>query len=155
MILFLLQAIEPVAAIAQTAAAPLVPVVVAPTGVAAYLTPPVLLAVGGVLVAIIGALTTAAVTILREVKATQSLVTTSAEVGQKVGAERDQKLDRIEVLVNGRYADVLQELATIKRFVAESTGLEADHLAARTAQAGADAQRDRVAQVSNDYRNRY
>ncbi len=58
--------------------------------------------------------------------------------------KQDKKLDRIEILVDGRYGDVLQELADLKRLFAENTGKKADMEKADHAQKKADEQTARV-----------
>lgn len=63
---------------------------------------------------------------------------------KQAGAVRDAKLDNITVLVNGRYSEVLQELADVKRLLAAATGLARDHANAVTAQERADEQLRRV-----------
>lgn len=111
------------------------------------LNPPVLVAFGGVVVAIIGAISTAALAILREIRSTKTLVTENAVRGAEVGVKRDAKLDRIEVLVNGRYGEVLQELATLRQSIANVSGKHVDQMLADAAQARATNQVTQVAKL--------
>jgi hypothetical protein len=76
--------------------------------------------------------------------ATQATVEQNAAAGAAAGAVRDAKLDNITVLVNGRYSQVLQELADVKRLLAASTGTVEDHMKADAAQVRADDQAGRV-----------
>lgn len=117
------------------------------TGIASWLTPATLLGIGGLLVAVIGALAQAVVMVLKEVKSTKNLVTANAEVGAQVGQQRDKKLDRIEILVNGRYGEVLQELATLRQAVATASGRAGDQALADAAQVRATDQIKRVVQL--------
>lgn len=56
------------------------------------------------------------------------------------------KLDEIHILVDGRYSQVLQELADVKQLLAVATGGAVDQRAATIAQQNADAQAARVAE---------
>jgi hypothetical protein len=123
------------------------PIPLPTTGVAAWLTPATLLGIGGLLVTIIGALTKAVIAVLQEVKSTKRLVTSNAEVGAQIGEQRDRKLDRIEILVNGRYGEVLQELATLRQEVATHSGKAGDQALANAAQVRATDQIKRVVQL--------
>jgi len=60
------------------------------------------------------------------------------------GVENSNKLDRIEILVDGRYSAVLQELADVKKLLADRSGEIIDRIKADGAQANADAQEVRV-----------
>jgi hypothetical protein len=55
-----------------------------------------------------------------------------------------KRTERIELLVDGRYGDVLQELADVKRLLASITKLPADQAKAEAAQGKADDQAKRV-----------
>jgi hypothetical protein len=61
--------------------------------------------------------------------------------------QQNAKLGRIEVLVDGRYGEVLQELADVKRLLAATSGLKVDQDKAAEAQTRADDQAARVAAV--------
>lgn len=75
----------------------------------------------------------------QESRATKTTVETNAAIGAAAGKSRDDKLDHITILVNGRYSQVLQELAEVKRLLAVATGRVADHVAAdQAARAAAD-----------------
>lgn len=63
--------------------------------------------------------------------------------------QQDVKLQRIEVLVNGRYGEVLQELADVKRLLAAESGRTADATRADQAQQRADLQAARVAAAAD------
>lgn len=124
-----------------------IPVVIDPSLSAATIA-----AITAAAVTVIGTLTGGIVSIivaLRDTRAkvaeTKVAVEHNAELGRKAGAARDQKLERIEVLVDGRYSEVLQELADMKLLLAKSTGLRADHDQATSAQQRADSQHARVA----------
>lgn len=54
------------------------------------------------------------------------------------------KLEHIEILVDGRYSEVLQELADVKRLLAKQTGESSDVDRADQAQRRADDQANRV-----------
>lgn len=62
----------------------------------------------------------------------------------KIETTNEQKLDKITLLVNGRYAEVLRELAEVRGLVAKLTGLDSDHEKASHAQRVADDQQSRV-----------
>jgi len=104
-------------------------------------------AIGAAAVLIIGAIVTGVISIIAAVHNTRVVVDTKVAVDQVVagGVTRDQKLDRIEVLVDGRYSEVLQELADVKKLLAKATGIEADTDRAENAQGAADRQEIRVA----------
>jgi hypothetical protein len=57
---------------------------------------------------------------------------------------QSRKLERIEVLVDGRYGEVLQELADVKKLLADATGRPADMQRADSAQKRSDDQSSRV-----------
>lgn len=65
------------------------------------------------------------------------------------GVKRDEKLGRIEVLVDGRYGQVLQELADVKLLLATTTGLKTDSDRASQAQTAADNQIARTTAITN------
>lgn len=71
----------------------------------------------------------------RDVRATRDTVDEHAAGA----AERDKKLDRITVLVNGRYSRVLQELADVRHVLAGMSGRAEDKRQAQLAQERADA----------------
>lgn len=56
------------------------------------------------------------------------------------------KLDEIHILVDGRYSQVLQELADVKKLLADATDTAVDKRAAVVAQENADDQASRVAE---------
>jgi len=58
--------------------------------------------------------------------------------------KQNKQLSNIEILVDGRYGDVLQELANVKKLLAESSGLSSHKEEAVSAQAKANRQEDRV-----------
>lgn len=71
----------------------------------------------------------------QEVRATRQTVDEHAAGA----AVRDGKLDRITVLVNGRYSQVLQELADVRYVLAGMSGRAEDQRQAQLAQERADA----------------
>lgn len=81
--------------------------------------------VGGV-VAIIGALTTATVKIIRALQHTRRIVVESHDAEQKRGKVRDAKLEQIKVLVNGRLLTALRLLVSVTKKEAARTGEPAD-----------------------------
>jgi len=91
-------------------------------------------------VTVIGALVAGITSIIVTVRASKKVDTViAATTGQ------DAKLDNITILVDGRYSQVLQELADVKRLMAETTGSTADSKDAAKAQKTADAQHALVA----------
>lgn len=74
----------------------------------------------------------------------QAAIKQNAVDGAAAGAAREAKLDHISVLVNGRYSQVLQELADVRRELAAASGLERDRIQAAIAQDRADAQAELV-----------
>jgi len=99
------------------------------------------------IIAILGAITVMATAIITAWR-TGSRVTEAKVAVAAVAAattHQDQKLDRIEILVDGRYGEVLQELADVKLLLAHATGREADTSSADSAQLRADNQASRVA----------
>lgn len=91
-------------------------------------------AIGGAVVLIIGAITTAALKIIEALHATKEVVVKTAAVNVR----QDAKLDQITFLVDGRYTSVLHELSDVKRLLAEVTGKPADIKAANKAQTDVD-----------------
>jgi hypothetical protein len=91
-------------------------------------------------VVIIGAITTAAVKIINALHSTKEAV--DAVVG--INAAQSKKLDGITVLVDGRYGEVLSELATVKRLLAAESGLQTDQVAAEIAQVTSDKHKELV-----------
>jgi hypothetical protein len=97
--------------------------------------------------AIIGSLVAGIIAIIRvlaETRAVKTEVINNAETSAIVGKARDRKLDRIEILVDGRYGEVLQELADMKDLLAKITGKPSDIAKAEAAQTKADEQVARV-----------
>lgn len=80
----------------------------------------------------------------QESRATKTAVEINASTGAAAGAVRDAKLDNITILVNGRYSQVLQELADVKGLLAAATGRESDRVKAELAQGQADEQAARL-----------
>ena len=113
------------------------------------LTPTIIGSVSAAFAAVIGALSTATIAVLREIRSTKNLIKGNAQVGAAVGEERDRKLDRIEVLVNGRYSEVLQELATVRQAIADASGRSTDKMLADRAQQRADEQHARVRELAS------
>ena len=101
-------------------------------------------AIGAALVLVIGAIVTGVVTIISALRATKVAVETTVIADVK----RDEKLDRIEVLVDGRYSQVLQELADVKALLAKATGLPLDEAKAVVAQTTANEQAVRVSEAT-------
>lgn len=108
------------------------------------LNPTAIVTFGTVLVSVIGALAAGTVQVIRELHSTKTLIKENAAVGAAVGKTRDEKLDRIAILVNGRYSDALQELATVRQALADITGKTSDRQLAALAQQKADDQHSRV-----------
>jgi hypothetical protein len=92
------------------------------------------------IITVIGALTTAIISIITTVNKTKDTVDKVANAS----TARDVKLDRIEILVDGRYSQVLQELADVKRLLAAESGKPSDLVKAQEAQIKADDQKSRV-----------
>ena len=88
------------------------------------------------------ALGTAAGLIIKEIRA-------NAAQGMAAGQIRDQKLNRIETLVDGRYSDVLRELAVVKAQLAVITGDHRDVAKALIAQENSNRQDERVLAVES------
>lgn len=101
------------------------------------------------LVTVITTVVTGTIAIIRALHETRADIVTKVEsnaaVGKTVGEARDKKLDRIEILVDGRYSQVLQELADLKQLVATRSGVADDQAEADVAQRRADSQAFRVA----------
>lgn len=122
------------------------------------LSPSVVATVTTAAVTIIASIATAVVKILREIRdtkqeirttkyvaaETQRAVVQNARIGQDAGNERDRKLDQITILVDGRYSDVLTQLATVLQSVATQSGIPADQHRADAARGEASAQDTRV-----------
>jgi predicted butyrate kinase (DUF1464 family) len=110
------------------------------------------LSTGGIL-AIIAGIALAATSVINAWRTGGKVAETKAavvEAKQEVVAVanatmlQDRKLDHIEVLVDGRYGEVLQELADVKKALAEATGRIADKTRAENAQKRANDQAARV-----------
>jgi hypothetical protein len=97
------------------------------------------------ILSILGAVTAAITTIITLIRSgkTKAIVEGTHELNQA----QNLKLDTITLLVNGRYGDVLQELADVKRILAAESGRKADKESATQAQTRADAQQARVAET--------
>ena len=89
-------------------------------------------AFGGMIVLVIGSIGSAVVLIIKQAQTKAAIV------------EIKPKLERIELLVDGRYGEVLQELADVKLMLADKTGKLDDKLRAEQAQTKADEQTKRV-----------
>jgi type IV secretory pathway TrbL component len=100
-------------------------------------------AIGAAVVVVVGAVVAGVISIITAVHATR----TKVENVVTANVKSDLKLDRIEVLVDGRYSEVLQELADVKKLLAQATGVEADIGRAGQAQGAADRQEARVRQA--------
>jgi hypothetical protein len=94
--------------------------------------------------------TTNILLILGAVTSSVVAIITVWHTGRKVDAVsvatdgQNVKLDRIEVLVDGRYGAVLQRLADVLVVMADRSGTATDRASAATAQNEADAQSARV-----------
>jgi hypothetical protein len=93
------------------------------------------------LAGLVGAIGTASGLIIKEIRA-------KAAIGAAAGDERDRALNRIELLVDGRYGKVLEELAAMKNLLANATGDPQDRARATLAQGDSDAQAERVTLVN-------
>jgi hypothetical protein len=89
---------------------------------------------GGVIVLIIGAIAAAVVAVIKALGENKKVIQT----------EITPKLERIEILVDGRYSEVLQELADLKAVIADKSGTMVDRQLAKAAQIKADDQQARV-----------
>lgn len=90
-------------------------------------------------VTVIGALVTGVLSII--------VATRTKETVDRVAVETQSqtaKLENITVLVDGRYSEVLQELATVRALLAQQSGLVSDAIKADHAQKEADDQQTRV-----------
>lgn len=92
------------------------------------------------ILAILAAISTATVKIIHALRSTTAIV---AET-QAINKTQNKKLDKITVLVDGRYSAVLQEMADLKLAVAKLSGLPADKVRAVDAQKRATEQAARV-----------
>jgi len=66
---------------------------------------------------------------------------------------QNKQLSNIEILVDGRYGDVLQELASVKKLLAESSGLASHRVEAEIAQIKSDKQEARVNDLKKENGN--
>lgn len=87
---------------------------------------------------LIGAITTAAVTVIKALRDTRRAV-------DDTNTEQIRKLDNITVLVNGRYLQLLQELAEAYALIAKRSRREGDRRVAAEARQRAEDQAARVA----------
>lgn len=118
-----------------------------PVPIPVTFSPAAITAFGAMAVLVIGAMVTGVVTIIRvlaETRTVKTAIAVNAQTSERVGAQRDTTLKRIEILVDGRYGDVLQELADLKELVAGMTGKPTDILKAQAARRKADEQVARV-----------
>ncbi len=115
----------------------------------------VIAALAAGLATVIGAIVAGIIAVIKALHETRTeIATTKTEIATKleknaavsktIGEARDKKLDRIEVLVDGRYGEVLQELADMKKALALATGLATDQVKSDEAQKRADLQESRV-----------
>ena len=86
----------------------------------------------------------AIIRVLAETRDVKAEIIKNAATSTMAGQHRDRKLERIELLVDGRYGEVLQELADVKALLAAITGKPSDVLKAQIAQTKADEQVSRV-----------
>jgi hypothetical protein len=100
--------------------------------------------IGTVAITVIGALVAGIIQIIRVLHETKAKVEANTATLVDTGIHRDAQLGRIEVLVDGRYSQVLQELATVKALLATRTGTLEDRRSADSAQRAADDQAARV-----------
>ena len=109
--------------------------------------PLLIAALSGAAVTVIGALVAGVIAIIRVLAETRDVkaeIIKNAATSTMAGQHRDRKLERIELLVDGRYGEVLQELADGKALLAAITGKPSDVLKAQIAQTKADEQVSRV-----------
>ena len=64
-----------------------------------------------------------------------------------VAKETNIAVHETKALVNGRYGEVLKELAAVKNLLAASTGAHSDQIKADVAQANSDSQADMVSKL--------
>jgi hypothetical protein len=105
------------------------------------------LIIGGI-VTVIGALTTAIIAIIAAVDKMREVKTAVEKVGN-TNVDQNKKLDNITILVDGRYSEVLQELADVKKMLADKTGLSSDLINAEVAQRRADDQSKTVRKATD------
>lgn len=96
-------------------------------------------------VTVLGALTAAINSIITTWRAAR--VEKLTEKVAELNTVQDKKLDHITILVDGRYGDVLNQLAAAMQVVARLTGTKVDQDLADTAQQKADEQNVRVAEA--------
>jgi hypothetical protein len=94
--------------------------------------------IGSVASLIIGSIVTGIVTIIKAINDNKKIV-------QEVITP---KLDKIEILVNGRYNQVLQELADVKKQLAIESGKVVDFIKAGEAQKNADEHSANIVEAS-------
>ena len=101
---------------------------------------------------IIGALSAAIVKIIQALN--ESRINTKQVVEQtktvvEQNNEQIKQLNRVEILVDGRYGEVLQELSDVRRLLAAQSGTTADSDKADAAQVKATEQAKRVGDSKN------
>lgn len=99
------------------------------------------------IILIIGAVVTGIVTVIKTVSETKDKVVDATKQISKVreiNQNQMTQLKSIKILVDGRYSDVLNELARIKQLLADNTKLESDQDEANIAHTVAKEQEVRV-----------
>jgi len=92
------------------------------------------------IILIIGALTSSTIAIITVWRTGRKVDAVAAQT-----SGQDVKLNRIEVLVDGRYGAVLQRLADVLVVLADRSGTASDRARAESAQSEANAQQAQVA----------
>lgn len=107
--------------------------------------PEMLTAIGTISVLIIGAIVTGIVKIIKALRETKVVI----EDVKDLNATQDIKLDNITLLVDGRYGEVLKELAHLADLLALETGRASDRKAANVAEDKYQDQKFRVDQAAD------
>lgn len=100
----------------------------------------IIAAVTAATLAVLAVLIPGIIAIIKELRVNRDI----AEVVVAKTEGQNKQLDKIEILVDGRYGEVLQEMADLNLALATLSGLEADKVRAENSQKKADVQAVRV-----------
>jgi len=95
---------------------------------------PTITAVGGMMVIVIGAVSTAAVKIIRAIKYDTRVTVAGQRAGQARGRVRDKKVQEIHLLTNSRLAAALNLIVVMAKREADRTGKAEDLATFKAAQ---------------------
>ena len=110
------------------------------------------LVIGGI-VTVVGAIVAGILSIITAINSSKDRVTQETQVVKdkivEVNNENARKLDNITILVDGRYSEVLRELAEVRQLLADKTEERSDQIKADVAKDTSDKHSNRLSETKS------